>query len=409
MQGLKQNIGQFSLLVLVNAFVGSMIGFERSIMPSFATDHFHIDKSAAIFSFIAAFGITKAAANYLVSPLSSRFSRKKILVAGWLFALPVPFLLLFAPNWGWVVAANILLGMNQGLAWSSTVIMKIDLVGPQKRGLAMGINEFAGYLAVGLASWAAAELVFRNGFTWLSFLPLVIIAVSGLLLSVFAVKDTHAFVQHESSLLEAGRTMESTPQQHRNILSVTINGFVNNMNDGVLWGLLPVLLLSKGLSFSQMGLVAGVYPMVWGIFQLFTGAWGDRYCKKQLISTGMMLQAAGIIALALFSSLILLVAAAVLIGLGTALVYPNFLSVISENTHPQKRASKLSIFRSWRDSGYVAGALLAGGLPVLIGMVPTIIVVGIITAGSGILAEYQMCCTLRKWWPGKVCEMEAVY
>lgn len=405
MQGLKENRHQFYLLVLINAFVGSMVGLERAVLPGLSQT-FHLDSYSVMLSFLLAFGSSKALFNLLTGKLAKVFSRKTVLLLGWLAALPVPYLLMYAKDWNWIIAANVLLGINQGLAWSSTVIMKIDLVGEKNRGLAMGINEFAGYVAVGLAAYLASEIAAAKGFAFYPFLPGLFFSVAGLLLTVFFVKDTKPHV-----LYEAGKTKvpllsnlwKETTFRHHNIGSVTINGFVNNLNDGVIWGLLPLLLLQKHFSVAQTGLVAGIYPAVWGIAQLFTGKMGDRYCKKQLITLGMLVQAGGLLLLAGVSSFLPVAAAMVLLGLGTALVYPNFLTVVAENTHPQQRAQSLSIFRFWRDSGYVAGAVLSGLLADAFGIVATLLFVAVITAAAGLLAQVRMCCTLKLFWKSRLC------
>lgn len=406
MHGLKTNWKQFTLLVLINAFVGAMVGLERSVLPGLAETKFGLAEKTALLSFIVAFGTAKALFNLFTGRLSQTFSRKKILTLGWVAALPVPFLLMYAPSWGWVIAANILLGINQGLAWSTTVIMKIDLVGERNRGLAMGINEFAGYLAVGLAAYATAGIADRYGYDFFPFLPGVFISVAGLLLTVFLVKDTAPFVHAESKtsripLLE--HIWKQTTFKHHNLGSVTINGLVNNLNDGVVWGLLPLFLLQKGYDLAQIGLLAGLYPAVWGMGQLLTGKLGDSHCKKQLITAGMLLQATALLMVAFSGHFYGDLAAVVLLGGGTALVYPNFLTVIAENTHPTQRAQGLSIFRFWRDSGYVIGALLSGVLADAFGLGTTFIVVAAITAGAGFLAQLRMCCTQKLLWSSRLC------
>ncbi len=404
--GMKENWQQFALLVLVNAFVGAMIGLERAVLPGLGKNVFGLDANAAILSFIMAFGITKAVSNYSVAKLSKRFNRKQILMAGWYAALPVPFLLMYADSWAWVIVANILLGINQGLAWSSTVIMKVDIVGQKNRGLAMGINEFAGYLSVGLASYLASSIASKYGYAFFPFIPGLFFAAAGLLVSVFLVKDTTHFVHAESAVSKIAllkNVWKETTWKHKNISSVTLNGLVNNMNDAVVWGLLPILLLQKNFSIQEIGIIAGVYPTVWGVMQLFTGKMGDVYCKKQIITVGMLTQAVAIVLLAVSSQFILLVAAAVLLGLGTALVYPNFLTVVAESSHPSQRAETLSIFRFWRDSGYVIGALLAGILADIIGMSGAIHIIAGITALAGIVAHVRMCCTLKKIFSSTDC------
>jgi len=404
--GLKTNWQQFTLLVLVNAFVGAMIGLERAVLPGLGKNVFGLDANTSILSFIMAFGITKALSNYSVANLAKRLNRKRILVAGCIAALPVPFLLMYAESWSWVIAANIFLGINQGLAWSATIIMKIDIVGQKNRGLAMGINEFAGYLSVGLASYLASHLAAKYGYAYFPFIPGLFFAAAGLLVTAFLVKDTTHFVHAESITSKTvllKNVWKETSWDHRNIGSVTLNGIVNNMNDAVVWGLLPVLLLQRDFTITEIGIIAGIYPVVWGVTQLFTGRMGDIYCKKQIITIGMMLQAIAILMLALSSQIWLLITASVLLGLGTALVYPNFMTVVAENTHPSQRAESLSIFRFWRDSGYVIGALLAGLLADQFGMVTALLIIAAATAIAGMVAHARMCCTLKKLYPSKDC------
>jgi MFS family permease len=313
---------------------------------------------------------------------------------------------MYASSWQWVIAANILLGINQGLAWSSTVIMKIDLVGERNRGLAMGINEFAGYLAVGLAAYLASEIAAAKGYTFFPFVPGLFFAFAGFLLSLFFVKDTTHFVHKEaesSQIPYLQNIWKATTYQHQNLGSVTINGLVNNLNDGVIWGLLPVLLLQKDYAIGQIGLLAGIYPAIWGLGQLFTGKLGDTHCKKQLISIGMLLQAIGLVMVAFSHYFALDMLSMILMGLGTALVYPNFLSVIAENTHPHQRAQSLSIFRFWRDSGYVVGALLSGFLADAFGIGYALTFVALLTASAGLIAQLRMCCTKKLLWNSKLC------
>ena len=406
MQGLQKNKYQFALLVLVNGFVGAMVGIERAVLSDFGKTVFGLEVSAALFSFIAAFGISKALSNYLVARLSKITTRKRILVYGWIAALPVPFLLMYASSWKWVIIANILLGINQGLAWSATVIMKIDLVGSRNRGLAMGINEFAGYLSVGLAAWLSAEIASEYGYAFFPFIPAIVFSFSGLLLTVFFVKDTGAFVAAESAsgnipLFKS--VWKEITWKHKNLSTVSFNGMVNNMNDAVVWVTLPLLLLQKGYSISQVGIVAGVYPVVWGVAQLFTGLLGDHYCKKQVITAGMLLQALSISILAIAWSMPLLIVSSVLLGLGTALVYPNFITVVAENAHPSQRAESLGFFRLWRDSGYVIGALLSGMIAYRFGLTNTLFITAAITAFAGVMAQLRMCCTKKVWWKSNEC------
>lgn len=406
MQGLKENKTQFLLLVLVNAFVGAMVGMERSILPEFGKTIFSLSAASALTSFIVAFGISKAISNYAVGLLSRKFTRKQILLTGWLLASPVPFILMYANHWNWIIIANIFLGISQGLTWSTTVVMKIDLVGNKNRGLAMGINEFAGYLSVGLAAFISAQIAAKYGYAFYPFIPGLFFVLAGLVISLFWVKDTEAFIQSEttnSTIPLLNNIWASTSWKHRNLGSVTLNGLVNNLNDGVMWGLVPILLVQRSFSIAEVGVVAGIYPMVWGVSQLFTGKMGDHFCKKQLITFGMLLQALAIVFLVFFSSFAGAIIAAVLLGLGTGLVYPNFLTVVAENAHPTQRAEIMGVFRFWRDGGYVIGALLSGFLADWMGLNWALYAVAAITAGAGIVANIRMCCTLKLFWRSQEC------
>lgn len=411
-QGLHENRNQFILLVLVNAFVGAMIGLERTVMPDYAAARFQMDSTVALVSFIAAFGTTKAIFNLLTGYLHQHYNRKHILLLGWIAAIPVPFLLLYAQDWWMVIVANIFLGINQGLAWSSTVVMKVDLVGSKNRGLAMGINEFAGYVAVGLAGYLATSLAHTYGAGFYPFVPGIFFVAIGFLVSWLLVKDTMAFVTHEQQSTEQ-QTFKSlwkeVSYRHFNMGSVNINGFVNNLNDGVLWGLLPIWLLSNGYSILETGSIAAIYPAVWGISQLFAGKLGDHYCKKQLLTIGMLLQAAGIVLLVISTAKVFVITAMVLMGLGTGLVYPNFLTVIAENLSPAQRSKGLSIFRFWRDLGYVAGALGAGLIAELFSIPVAFTVVAALTAAAGIMANVRMCCTFKLLWRSHNCTEAAAY
>ncbi|MFN4286589.1 MAG: MFS transporter [Lacibacter sp.] len=411
-QGLAENKWQFALLVLANAFVGAMVGLERAVMPEYAASRFAVAGTTALTSFIAAFGLTKAIFNLLTGELQQRYTRKQVLLLGWLAGLPVPFMLLFAPHWWVVVAANVLLGMNQGLAWSSTVIMKVDLVGSRNRGLAMGINEFAGYLAVGGAGYLATRLAHSYGAAYAPFIPGIAFAVLGLLLTVFFIGDTTSFShaeQEQSSIAPFRSLWQAVSFRHFNMGSVTINGFINNLNDGVLWGLLPLWLLSQGYSLTTTGLLTSIYPTVWGTSQLLAGKLGDRYCKKQLISLGMWMQAAGLGLLVVPGHIGFVVLAMVLLGLGTGLVYPNFLTVIAENLPPVQRARGLSYYRFWRDLGYAGGALGAGLLAEILELPVVLLLVAALTAFGGFLANYRMCCTFKLLWRTHTCTEAAAY
>ncbi len=406
MQGLKANKHQFLLLVLVNAFVGAMVGMERSILPEFGKTIFSLSAVSALTSFIVAFGISKSFSNYVFGVLTRQFSRKQILVAGWLIAVPVPFLLMYANHWNWIILANVFLGISQGFTWSSTVVMKIDLVGTKNRGLAMGINEFAGYVSVGLAAYLSAQIAAFYGYIIYPFLPGLFFVSAGLIISLFFVHDTTAFLQSEttkSTIPIIKNIWSSTSWKHRNLGSVTLNGLVNNLNDGVMWGLVPILLVQRAFTIQEVGMIAGIYPMVWGISQLFTGKLGDLVCKKQLITMGMLLQGLAIVLLVVLTSFIGAFTAATLFGIGTGLVYPNFLTVVAENAHPNQRAEVMGIFRFWRDIGYVIGALLSGLLADWLGLQVALYSVAAITAIAGIIANIRMCCTLKLLWRSQEC------
>ena len=361
--GLKENWLQFTILVIVNAFVGGMVGLERTILPNFAEIEFGVASKTAILSFIIAFGITKAMTNYFTGKLANRFGRKNLLIIGWLFALPIPFILMYANSWNWVVFANILLGINQGLTWSSTVVMKIDLVGEKDRGLAMGINEFAGYVAVGIVAFLTGLIAQNYGITPYPFYLGIGISTVGLFLSILFVKDTRIFVNKEQqtdSTDSLDHVFFETSFKNKTLSSITQAGLVNNLNDGMIWGLLPILLLSLNYDSKNIGIIVALYPTVWGIGQLFTGKMADIYSKKKMLFIGMFLQGIAIIAIPYFTGLYQLAILAILLGLGTALVYPTFLSAIADATKPNQRAESIGVFRLWRDLGYAIGAILSG-------------------------------------------------
>ena len=394
--GLRENWRQFSLLVLVNAFVGGMVGLERSILPRLAEQEFHLVARSAILSFIVVFGLTKAVANYYAGAWANRIGRKNLLVIGWVFGLPVPLLLLWAPSWGWVIAANVLLGLNQGQAWSSTVVMKIDLVGPKQRGLAMGLNESAGYLAVAATAFASGWLATEYGLRPYPFYLGIALAVLGLLSSLL-VRDTRAHVALEAA--EAPVTPAGPPLsfwdvswRHPNLGSVTQAGLVNNLNDGMVWGLLPLLLASKGFTLTQIGTVAAVYPAVWGLGQLVTGPLADRLCKKDLLFWGMLLQGAVLLAMLFTDDYPVFLLLAGLLGAGTALVYPTFLAAVAEYAPLAQRAHSVGIFRFWRDAGYAIGALLTGVLADAFGLGAALAAVGGLTVLSALVVRYRMYC-----------------
>jgi MFS family permease len=399
--GLRENWAQFSLLVLVNAFVGGMVGLERSILPAIAQEEFGLAARTAILSFIVAFGVTKACANYLAGRLADRFGRKHVLVAGWLVALPVPLLLMYAPSWNWVVAANVLLGVSQGLTWSVTVIMKIDLAGPRQRGLAMGLNESAGYVAVAGSALATAWIAAAYGLRPEPFYLGIAFVVLGLTLSVFAVRETHHHVAHESAMSD---NSERTPSQRevfwrttltdRNLSSVSQAGLVNNLNDGMAWGLFPLWFAAAQMSLEQIGILAAVYPATWGIAQLATGAWSDRVGRKWLIAFGMWVQAAGIAVVLVSHGMAEALIGAVLLGIGTAMVYPTLLAAIGDVAHPAWRASSVGVYRLWRDLGYAFGAVLSGVMADALGMPAAIGAVVVVTFASGVVVAVRMRETL---------------
>lgn len=402
--GLRENLGQFSLLVLVNAFVGAMVGMERSILPALAEEEFGLVARTAILSFIIVFGVTKAAANYFAGRWSDAVGRKRILVAGWVVAAPVPFLLIWAPTWNSVLLANVLLGASQGLTWSTTVIMKIDLVGPERRGLAMGINEFAGYVAVGLAALGTGWLAARYGLRPQPFYLGIGFVAGGLLLSVFTVRETrhHAALEAQAwpeapeALPTQGEVFVRTSFADKTLSSVSQAGLVNNLNDGVAWGVFPLFFADAGMSLRQIGALAAIYPAVWGIGQLFTGAISDRIGRKRLIVTGMWLQAIAIGAIVVVRGFPGFAIASAFLGTGTAMVYPTLLAAIGDVAHPTWRASAVGVYRLWRDLGYAVGAIVAGVLADRFGLAASIWTVAGLTFASGSMVAIRMTET---WSP----------
>ena len=402
--GLRENFAQFALLVVVNAFVGAMVGMERTILPPIAEQEFHLAAKAAVLSFIVVFGVTKALTNYLAGRLSDRFGRKQVLVGGWLVAVPVPFLLMWAPSWGWVLFANALLGISQGLTWSTTVIMKIDLAGPSKRGLAMGLNEFAGYFAVAGSALATGFIAAHYGLRPQPFYLGVAFVAIGLLLSALLVRETAHHVAAEARLHGVLPT-KSVPTQRevfwrttlldKNLSSVSQAGLVNNLNDGMAWGLFPLFFSSAHMSLEQIGVLAAIYPGTWGIAQLFTGAWSDRVGRKWLIASGMWVQASGIALVILASSFGGFATGSALLGLGTALVYPTLLATIGDVAHPSWRASSVGVYRLWRDLGYAIGALLAGVTADALGLPAAMAFIAALTFASGLVVAVRMRETLH--------------
>lgn len=402
--GLRENLGQFSLLVLVNAFVGAMVGLERSILPAIAEQEFHVAARAAILSFIVVFGVTKALTNYMAGRLSDRFGRKHVLVAGWCVAAPVPLMLMWAPDWNWIVGANVLLGVSQGLTWSTTVIMKIDLVGPKQRGLAMGLNEFSGYVAVAGSAWATGWIAANYALRPQPFYLGIAYVVAGGLLSWLAVRETRHHVQHEVKLQpqrpddapDQAEIFRRTSLTDPDLSSVSQAGLVNNLNDGMAWGLFPLVFAAAGLSLERIGVLAAIYPAVWGVAQVFTGAVSDRLGRKWLIACGMWVQAAGIAVTALAHGFGEFAFGAVLLGLGTAMVYPTLLAAIGDVAHPSWRASAVGVYRLWRDLGYAVGALVAGLAADRFGLQAAVWLVAVITLLSGVLTAVRMRETLAR-------------
>ena len=401
--GLRENAGQFGLLVLVNAFVGAMAGMERSILPLIAEDEFNLVARTSVLSFILVFGLTKALTNYAAGRLVDDFGRRPVLIAGWLVAVPVPFILMWAPSWNWILFGNALLGVSQGLTWSVTVIMKIDLVGSERRGLAMGLNEFAGYVAVAAAALATGWIAAHYGLRPQPFYLGVGFVVIGLLLSVLLIRDTTSHVALESNHGVPNGRMPT----HRDVFwrtslgdptlsSVSQAGLVNNLNDGMAWGLLPSVFAASQMTLEQIGLLAAVYPATWGLGQLATGALSDRVGRKWLITSGMWIQAAGLAMVAVSSSFVGFVLGGTLLGLGTAMVYPTLLAAIGDVAAPAWRSSAVGVYRLWRDLGYVAGALVAGIAADALGFTGAIWIVAALTCLSGVLVAIRMTETLPR-------------
>ena len=408
--GLTENIGQFSLLVLINAFVGGMVGLERTVLPLIAERDFGIASKSAILSFIISFGVVKAFSNLVAGRYSDRIGRKKLLVYGWLFGIPVPFLIIWAPSWTVVTFANVLLGINQGLCWSTTVIMKIDLVGPKRRGFAMGLNEFAGYGAVAFAALASGYLASIYGLRPVPFYLGIAFAVLGLFLSLTVVRDTTAHASEEARLHHEPQTQPmfkevfiQTSYRNPTLFSVSQAGLVNNLNDGMAWGLFPLFFAAHGLGVKSIAVLVATYPAVWSVLQIATGALSDRCGRKSMIVIGMWMQAAGILlvaatptlASARAGSFFLWIIGSVLLGVGTALVYPTLLAAIGDVVHPGWRASAVGVYRLWRDLGYAVGALLSGAVADLFGLTWAIVVVAILTFVSGVIAALRMTETKR--------------
>jgi MFS family permease len=395
--GLRENLPQFSLLVLLNAFVGAMVGLERTVLPLLGEQEFGLGSKTAITSFIVSFGVTKAILNLVAARLSDRVGRKPILVAGWLLALPVPFLIIWAPAWWWIDLANVLLGANQAMAWSMTVIMKIDLVGPRRRGLALGLNEFAGYFAVGLMSWITGYIAAQSGLRPQPFYLGIGIAIVGLAMSVLLVRETRGHVALEAATVPGGGRAPGlghifwvTSAGNVSLFAACQAGLVNNLNDGMSWGIYPLFFAAHGLAVERIGIVKAVYPMVWGVLQVVTGPLSDRLGRKSLIAWGMVVQSVGIWLTVLVAAYPAWLLGAALQGLGTAMVYPTLLAAITDHTHPSWRASSLGVYRFWRDLGYAVGALVSGVVADLLGFEAAIHLVAGLTLLSGIIVAWTM-------------------
>ncbi|GAC1332166.1 MAG: MFS transporter [Collimonas sp.] len=396
--GLRANWRQFSLLVLVNAFVGAMVGMERSILPAIAEHEFQLVARTAILAFIVVFGVSKALTNYFAGRFSDAYGRKAILVAGWIIALPVPFLLMWAPSWNWILLANAFLGVSQGLTWSTTVIMKIDLAGPANRGTAMGINEFAGYFAVGAAALATGWIAAHHGLRPQPFYLGVGFAFAGLLLSALVVRETRDYARHEAGVGAA--RPQDVPSQREifmrtswrdpNLSAISQAGLVNNLNDGMAWGLFPLVFAGAGMTLAQVGVLAAIYPTVWGLCQLVTGALSDRIGRKGLITAGMWVQAIGIAVITVAVTFAWFAIGAVLLGIGTAMVYPTLLAAIGDTVHPSWRASTIGVYRLWRDLGYAVGALMSGLVADLFGITSAMSLVAALTFLSGVVVALRM-------------------
>ena len=395
--GLRANWQQFALLVLINAFVGGMVGIERTVVPLIGTEQFHLASTALVTSFIVSFGVVKACANLVSGHFADVWGRKRVLVIGWLVGLPVPFMIMWAPNWDWVIAANALLGINQGFAWSMTVIMKIDLVGPKSRGLAVGLNECAGYLAVGVTAFLTGYIAQRYGLRPAPIYLGVAYAALGTVLSILLVRDTRQHVRTEvaahgqtAGLMGFWQIFTLTSFGNRNLFAASQAGLVNNLNDGMSWGIFPLFFSAFGLGVERIGILKAVYPATWGILQVATGPLSDRWGRKGLIVGGMWVQAAGLLLTALTGGFQYWLIGSLLLGIGTAMVYPSLIAAVSDASHPSWRARSLSVYRFWRDLGYAIGALSAGIIADLFGMAWAIGLIGVLTFVSGAIVALVM-------------------
>ncbi|MDE2569914.1 MAG: MFS transporter [Sphingomonadales bacterium] len=395
--GLRENWPQFALLVLVNAFVGGMVGIERTVVPLIGAEQFHLASTTLITSFIVSFGVVKAFANLVSGQLADAWGRKRVLVLGWLFGLPVPFMIIDAPSWTWIVAANALLGINQGLAWSMTVIMKVDLVGPRSRGLAVGLNEFAGYVAVGVTAFLTGYLASRYGLRPVPIYLGIAYAALGLLFSVLLVRDTREHVRVETAAhprqeatIGFAEVFAFTSFRNRNLFAASQAGLVNNLNDGMSWGIFPLFFASFGLGVERIGVLKALYPASWGLLQVATGPLSDRWGRKGLIVSGMWVQATGLLVTGSVSHFGWWIVGSLLLGIGTAMVYPSLIAAVSDASHPSWRARSLSVYRFWRDLGYAIGALSAGLIADFFGFSAAILAIGGLTFVSGLIVAAAM-------------------
>jgi len=395
--GLRENWPQFTLLILINAFVGGMAGIERTLVPLIGSEEFGLASTTLVTSFIISFGLVKAVSNLVSGQLADRWGRKRVLILGWMAGLPVPFMLMWAPDWNWIIAANALLGVSQGFAWSMTVIMKIDLAGSRSRGLAVGLNEFAGYLAVGLTALATGYLASIYGLRPEPIYLGVAYAIIGTALSVFLVRDTRAHVALETGgataaqpSLSFGQVFALTSYKDRNLFAASQAGLVNNLNDGMSWGIFPLFYSAFGLGLDRIGLLKAIYPIVWSLLQIITGPLSDRWGRKGLIVAGMWLQAAALLLTALTRDFGWWLAASVLLGIGTAMVYPSLIAAVSDASHPSWRARSLSVYRFWRDLGYAIGALSVGVIADVFGLSSAIATIAALTFLSGVVAALFM-------------------
>lgn len=391
--GLRENWRQFTILVIINAFVGGMVGLERSILPQIAEEEFHIAAKSALLSFIVVFGIVKALTNYYTGVLANKVGRKNLLIIGWFIAIPIPFLLMYAPTWNWIIATNVLLGISQGLTWSSTVVMKIDLVGDKQRGLAMGLNEFAGYISVAIVAFLTGWIASSYGVRPYPFYIGFVLVFLGLVGSIFLVKDTKQHVASESSSSSVPRLKSvfwETTWKHRNLGAVTQAGLINNLNDGMIWGIFPIVLAVKNFTLAEIGIITAVYPAVWGLGQLLTGKMADVFPKKLLLFWGMLLQAIALLFIIYAENKMQYIVLAAILGWGTAMVYPTFLATVAENTHPQDRAKSIGIFRLWRDLGYAIGAIITGIIADWWNIDTAILFISVLTFVSAIIIQLRM-------------------